>query len=163
MRVVADTNVLLSATFWAGDSNTIIQKVEMGDVGLILSKEIIGELSRVLAYKEIQDKIRNKSLEMKRTVERYVSLATVIEPSSEIAIIKDDPDDNKVLECAKDGKADFVISNDKHLLMVKEFEGIKIVTPKEFLGILRGPRNQDVSGEAALKGLPKENNWHIMK
>jgi len=49
-----------------------------------------------------------------------------------LSIIKDDLDDNKVLECAKAGKVDFIVSNDKHLLKLKNFEKIKIVSPKEF-------------------------------
>ena len=54
------------------------------------------------------------------------------EQLKKLSIIKDDLDDNKVLECAKAGKVDFIVSNDKHLLKLKNFEKIKIVSPKEF-------------------------------
>ena len=70
---------------------------------------------------------------MKITIEKIVSLSTIIKPVEKLIIVKDDPDDNKVLECAKAGKVDFVISNDNHLLKLKKFEKIKIASPRDFL------------------------------
>lgn len=70
-----------------------------------------------------------------RSVEKIIAIATLVEPVEKLNIVKEDPDDNMVLECAKAGKVDYIVSNDKHLLKLKEFEGIKIVTPKEFLQI----------------------------
>lgn len=133
MRITVDTNVLISATFWNGDSNRIIKKVEQKEIELVLSEDIIKEFSEVLNYKEIQDKIRNKNLEMKRTVAKIISLSALVEPTERFNVVKDDPEDNKFIECAKAGRVDFIISNDNHLLRIKEFEGIKIVSPKEFL------------------------------
>jgi len=61
----------------------------------------------------------------------------LVEPKEKFNTIKDDPSDNKIIECAKEGKSDFIITNDNHLLKLKEFEGIRIVTPKEFLKQLK--------------------------
>ena len=133
MRITVDTNVLVSASFWYGDSNEIIDRVERKDIELILSREIIEEFARVLNYKELKEKIKNKNLEMKRTIEKLVSIATMVEPNEKISIIKYDPDDNKILECAKTGKVDFIVSKDHHLLKLKKFGEILIVTPQEFL------------------------------
>lgn len=133
IRIVADTNVLISATFWDGNSNKIIEKVENKEIELLMSKEILEEFSRVLDYKEIQEKIKNKNLEMKRSVEKIISISIFVEPQEKFNIIKDDPDDDKFLDCAIAGKTDFIISQNKHLLKLKEFKGIKIITPKEFL------------------------------
>jgi len=135
MKITVDTNVLISATFWKGDSNVIIEKVENKKVELVLSRDIIKEFSEVLAYKEIQDKIKNKNLEMKRTAEKIEAISSIVELKQRFNIVKDDPDDNKVIECAKAGNVKFIISSDNHLLKIKEFEGIKIITPKEFLKI----------------------------
>ena len=133
MRITVDTNVLISATFWNGDSSRIMEKVERNEIELVLSKEIIKEFSEVLNYKEIQDKIRNKNLEMKRTVAKVVTLSLIVEPTEKLKVVKDDPDDDKFIECAKAGNANFIISNDNHLLKLKEFEGIRIVSPSDFL------------------------------
>jgi len=137
MKITADTNILISATFWNGDSNSIIEKAEKKEIELILSKEIIEEFAKVLDYDEIQDKIKNKNLEMKRTIEKIASIATIIEPTEKISLIKEDPDDNKILECAKAGKADFIITKDNHLLKLKEFDGIRIISPEEFMNRLK--------------------------
>ena len=80
MKITLDTNVLISATFWHGDSEKIIEKVEGKDIELILSKEIIEEFARVLRYKEIQEKVKNKNLEMKMTVEKIISISKIVEP-----------------------------------------------------------------------------------
>ncbi len=133
MKITVDTNVLVSATFWNGCSNEIINRVERKDIDLALSKEIIEEFAIVLSSEEIQEKIKNKYLEMKRTVGKIASISTIIEPLEKVDIVKEDPDDNKILECAKAGKVDFIISSDNHLLKIKKFEGMPILTPQEFL------------------------------
>jgi len=133
MRVTVDTNILVSATFWCGASDIIISQAESKSIQLILSEEIIKEYSNVLEYKEIQDKIKDKDIEMKRTVKKIISISTIIAPKEKINIVKDDSDNNKILECAKAGNVDYIVSNDKHLLKLGKFENIPIVTPEEFL------------------------------
>ncbi|MFH0752719.1 MAG: putative toxin-antitoxin system toxin component, PIN family [archaeon] len=88
MKITADTNVLVSATFWYGDSNRIIEKVERKEIELVLSKEILEEFSAVLDYKEIKDKIKGKGLEMKRTVEKIASISTIVKPKERVELIE---------------------------------------------------------------------------
>ena len=136
MKITADTNILISAIFWLGKSNEIIKKVENKEIELILSIEIINELTKVLDYEEIKNKIRDKGLEIRRTVEKIISISTIVEPLAKIEIIKEDIEDNIILECAKEGNADYIISQDKHLLKLRQFENIKIITPEEFLRLI---------------------------
>jgi len=136
MKITVDTNVLISATFWYGDSERIIEKIESKDIELVLSKEIIEEFARVLNYRDIKEKIKNKNLEIKRTVEKIISISKIVEPLEKLNIVNEDPDDNKILECAKSGEVDFIISNDNHLLKLKEFENIKIITSKMLIDII---------------------------
>jgi len=96
MKITADTNVLISATFWYGASDKILSKVEAKVLQLILSEDIIKEYARVLDYKEIQDKIKAKNLEMSRSLKKIVSVSKIIIPKEKLNIVKDDPDDNKV-------------------------------------------------------------------
>ena len=102
----------------------------------MISKEIIEEFVNVLGYEEIQQKIKNKNLEMKRTVEKIVFLSTIVEPKQSFNVVEDDSDDNKIIECAVEGDVDYIVSQDKHLLKLKEFNGIRIITPEEFLKIV---------------------------
>jgi uncharacterized protein len=98
-----------------------------------LSKDIIKEFIGVLNYEEIQDKIKDKNLEMQKTVEDILSISIIIEPQQKFDIIKDDVKDNIIIECAFEGKVDYIITNDKHLLKLKEFKNINIINPEEFL------------------------------
>lgn len=134
-KVTLDTNVLISATFWTGDSFKIMELAEQKKIECIISLEIIAEYHWVIQTDEILEKIKNKNLRMARIVQRVIDSSTIIEPTQRIDIIKEDPTDNKILECAKSGESDYIITNDNHLLRVKEFDGIKILTPSQFLNI----------------------------
>ena len=136
MKITVDTNILVSATFWYGDSYKIIEKVDNKEIELILSKEIIEEYIEVLNSKEIQEKIKKKNLEIKYTIEKIRTISQIVEKIRSIDIIKEDPTDNKFIECAIAGKATYIISKDNHLLKLKQFEKIKILKPEEFLKIL---------------------------
>ncbi|HLC78461.1 MAG TPA: putative toxin-antitoxin system toxin component, PIN family [Candidatus Nanoarchaeia archaeon] len=133
MKITTDTNVLISSTFWEGVSDKIMQKVENKEVELILSRELINEFMEVLDYDEIKDKIKDKNLKVRRSVEKIISISTIVEPSQKFEIVKDDLDDNMVINCAVEGNVDYVVTQDEHLLKIKEFKGIKIVKPEEFL------------------------------
>ena len=124
IRITEDTNVLISATFWHGDSEKIIDKVENKELILALSEPILEEYYRVLEYDEIKEKIKNKEINMKQSVLRISLISEIIEVKSKIDIIKDDPEDNKIIECAVDGNVNYIISKDKHLLKIKEYKGI---------------------------------------
>lgn len=136
MRVTVDANVLISSTFWCGSSDKIMERVESKEIELILSKEIIKEFMEVLEYEEIQQKIKNKNLDMKRTVEKIVSISTIVEPKQKLDVVKEDAKDNKIIECAFEGNAEYVVSQDNHLLKLDKFGEIKILTPEEFLKIV---------------------------
>jgi len=133
MKITVDTNILISATFWNGPSQRIITKVEDKEVTLILSNDIIEEYTEVLKYKDIQKKIIIKGLIQKHTVEKLISISTIIKPTIKINMVNEDPDDNKIIECAVSGKADYLISQDNHLLKLKTAYNIPIITPEKFL------------------------------
>ena len=136
MKICVDTNVLISATFWYGPSEVLLNKVDNKKIELVLSEEILSEFQKVLGYEDVQKKIKDKNLEMKYTAEKFRAMSTIVCPSTHFNSVKEDPSDNKILECAVEGKADFIVSQDKHLLSLGEFNGIKIVSPKEFLELL---------------------------
>ena len=136
MRITVDTNVLISATFWLGDSHKIIELAEQKKIDLILSEAIIEEYRDVLIYAEIQEKAKNKNLAMQWSVQKIFSLSKIVIPQRKVFVVHDDPDDNAILECALAGNVDYLITQDHHLLRLKAFEAIKILTPREFLQLL---------------------------
>lgn len=91
----------------------------------------------MLEYDEIKNKIKYKDLEMKRTVDEIVGMSAIVDPKERFNIIKEDPEDNIIIDCAVEGKVDYIVSKDNHLLKLKEFRGIKIVTPEKMIEILR--------------------------
>ncbi|MBI2658466.1 putative toxin-antitoxin system toxin component, PIN family [Candidatus Woesearchaeota archaeon] len=133
MKITVDTNILVSATFWNGASDKIISKVEAKEIELVLSAEILNEYAGVLEYDEIKSKIKDKNLETKRTISKIIAISSIIEPKIRLSVIKDDPDDDRILECAIAGRVDYIVSSNNHLLKLKTYEGIQIVTPQEFL------------------------------
>ena len=137
MKITLDTNILISATFWYGDSFEILERVEQKDFELILSKEILQEYTEVLDYKEIKEKILSKHLDFRKTVEKIISISTIVEPFQKVTAVIDDPDDNMILECAQAGDVDYIITKDLDLLRLNIFEGIRIVHPQEFLHLVK--------------------------
>ena len=136
-KVVVDTNIFVSAHLVAkGNPAKVINCWVEDKYTIILSTPIIEEIAKVL---------HRKGITIDR-IERLLFLIcqkAIMAPTKEkISVIKDDPNDNKFLECAVYSKADYIISGDKHLLDLEEYEGIKILTPKEFLEVLEKKENQ---------------------
>ncbi|MFH1247196.1 MAG: putative toxin-antitoxin system toxin component, PIN family [Candidatus Micrarchaeota archaeon] len=134
MKVVLDTNVLISATFWYGEASNIVELVHNRKIICFTSKALLEEYNSIVHSEEIVEKIQEKHLAIKSSLIKALEIFQVVEPKRKIDCIKDDPDDNRVLECAVEAQVDCIITYDKyHLLKLKEFEGIKIISPTEFL------------------------------
>ncbi len=128
MRVVFDTNIFISAfVIPHSQAEKAILKIIDGDDSLIISTEIIKEVLSVLSKKFNRDReaISHTAL--------YLSdLDELIKPGKKLNIFKDEPD-NRILECAIFGKADAIVTGDREMLKLKTYEGIKIITLKEYL------------------------------
>jgi putative PIN family toxin of toxin-antitoxin system len=138
MRITLDTNVLISATFWKGYSYEVIQLVLSNTIENVISPEILEEYNRILNSKRISDSVQNKKLAVQKAVNFIISNSIIVKPEFKVDIIKEDPADNRILECAISGKSEYIITHDNHLLKNEIFEGIRIITPKDFLEILFG-------------------------
>ena len=133
IKVVFDSNVLVSATFWTGDSFTVVNIADKGIIKNFLSKGIEAEYRRVIASEEIIEKQERLRLNIQKVVERVIISSIFVIPRRKIIAVKDDPDDDKIIECAVEGRVDYIITQDNHLLKMNGFEDIKIITPREFL------------------------------
>jgi putative PIN family toxin of toxin-antitoxin system len=129
IRVVLDTNVLVSALLFAGPIGRLVSLWRARRIMLLLSKDVFIEYLRVLTY----PKFKLSGEEIKAIVEEYVlpfaEMATVVEAPG---VIREDPADDKFLALAAAGRARYIVSGDKHLLALREYRGVKIVTPREF-------------------------------
>ena len=128
MKVVLDTNIFISGIFWKGSSNKVITNWKEGKFTLVTSLEAVSEIIKVL--KDFKIKLSDEMI--KEWVDLIVRNSMIVEPKEKIEAVKDDPKDNIFIETAVAGNVDYIISQDNHLLKLKEFRGIKIITPEEF-------------------------------
>ena len=128
MKVTVDTNFLISATQWDYSvAHKLLKKFILSDAEIFTTQDILDETAEVLE----RDFEYNKN-EVKNIIGKILLFAKQIKPKQKIDVIKDDPDDNKIIACAIESSSEYVITYDKHLLKLKEYKGIKIITPEEF-------------------------------
>jgi putative PIN family toxin of toxin-antitoxin system len=133
MRVILDTNIFVSGIHWKnGPSGRVIDLWLDNKFELIISQSIIDEIVETLS----DFKINLSFNDIIFWVSVLADYAVFVEPLFSLEVIKDDKDDNKFLEAGVEGNADYIISQDNHLLKLKEFKGIKIIKPEEFLRII---------------------------
>ncbi len=133
MRVVLDTNVLISATFWTGKPKQLLNKARQGKVAFLTSETLLQELNEVLMREAKPFKMSAE--EAARIVTAMRSLAEIISTHSRVTTCQDEKD-NRVLECALDGSADCIVTGDLHLLELNSVQGVKIMAVGEFLSKL---------------------------
>jgi putative PIN family toxin of toxin-antitoxin system len=137
MIVVLDTNVIISAFVSpSGPPAAIIDHWESDGFEVVTSRPLLEELERVLQYSRVQKYLTKSPREINRIVNRFKTAATVVEPQEKLTVIEQDPDDNRVLECAVAGMASYIISGNEHLLRIKKFSGIVILKPATFLTLI---------------------------
>jgi len=128
-RVVLDTNVTISALFWGGPPRDIYNLIRSGKLAMLVSEAMECEFIRVLGY----ERFGLSAPEIMPLIRNIRSYATPVAPRAKLAVITADPTDNIFLECALEGKADYIISGDKHLIDLKVYEGIPIIKARDFL------------------------------
>ena len=127
MKIVVDTNVVISGIFFGGVPRKIVEAVADGAIDAYATAEILDEYMGIIAsmLERKQGRI-NQSI-----LSPLFSSIKIIETASRIEVCRD-PDDNKFIECAVDAKALYIVSGDNDLLDINEYDGICIITAKEF-------------------------------
>ncbi|MCM1047798.1 MAG: putative toxin-antitoxin system toxin component, PIN family [Clostridiales bacterium] len=127
MRIVIDTNVLISGIFFGGFPRKILSAVVGKQITACATAEIIDEYEEI-----VQEMIDRKQGNINRAIlSPLIKALEIIEPVTHVEICRDSADD-KFLGCAKDSNALYIVSGDKDLLVLKEYENIQIVTAKDF-------------------------------
>jgi len=129
LRVVLDTNVLISGIFFSGPPARILQAWREARFELLLSRPILEE------YQRVTDVLNRKfpSVDASKIIRLIAIHSRMIDTEGVSIVVSQDPDDDKFIECAIAGQADVIVSGDKHLLEIEEFEDIQILAPREFL------------------------------
>jgi hypothetical protein len=129
IRVVIDTNVVISALLFGGIPGKLLKLWKNEYIKPLISKEIIDEYLKVLAYPKF--KLSGEEINY-LLYQEILPFFEIITAKHILPIIKEDPDDDKFIRCAQAGKAEIIISGDKHLLALKSYRKIKILSPSEF-------------------------------
>lgn len=129
MRVVLDTNVLISAVISTGVPHDVVVAGYDGEFQLIVSEATVAEFRETL--RNYPDRF-GLTEEVRTEVETLQYFAEFVDPDEEITAVEDDPDDDKFLEAAVTGDAGYLVSGDEHLLALDSFRDVEIVTPRTF-------------------------------
>lgn len=128
-RIVVDTNIMVSALLFGGNPREVLLQAIRGEIGLGMSPAMLYELQGVLSRKK-----SGLAEQLVETVMNEVKgLSDMVFPRRSVSVIEGDPDDNMVLECALEYRAQAIISGDEHLLVLAAFEDIPILTPAQYL------------------------------
>ncbi len=127
MKIVVDTNVVISGVFFGGNPRKIVEAIVDGAINAYATAEIVDEYMEI-----IESMIARKQGKISLSIlSPLFSSLKVIEGKTDIAICRD-PDDDKFIECAVDAKALYIVSGDNDLLDIEAYDGIQIITAKEF-------------------------------
>lgn len=132
LRVVLDTNVLVSAIISDAKSRELLRRGIANQFFIITSDLILKELVNVLN----RPKFKTSEDEINRIISAFIESAEIVSIKSKFMAVEKDPKDNIIIETAYDGNADLIVSGDSHLLTLKSFRGIKIMTVENTLQFL---------------------------
>jgi putative PIN family toxin of toxin-antitoxin system len=133
LRVVIDTNVVLSALLFGGKPRKVLEAAFEGNIQLYTSGVLLTELERVLG----REKFGFSPRFIQNILVEITNISEWTETNQSMTIIKEDPTDNRIIECAIEAEAHYIITGDNHLLRLEQIEGIKIVNPDKMLEILK--------------------------
>jgi putative PIN family toxin of toxin-antitoxin system len=133
MKIVLDANIFISSFFWGGNPRKVLERVIAGTDELFITKEILDEINNVIG----RPKFHTDENEINYFINLIEEIATKIVSKRRINNGSRDKTDNKYIECGITAHIDYIISGDIHLLEMKEYENLKIVTAKEYLEIIK--------------------------
>ena len=131
ITAVFDTNILFSATGWRGNPFQCVERARAGEIQAVTCPELVEELAEKLELR-----LHFSAEQVAETLADYLGFLRVVQIPKVLIAVPRDPEDNMVLECAIEGQAQYVVSGDNDLLVLKEFRGIPIVRASEFLKVM---------------------------
>jgi putative PIN family toxin of toxin-antitoxin system len=156
MRAVADTNILVSGLLWHGPPRNVLDAARAGHLSLFTTASLLAELQDVLLRPKFAERLKRAGFTADELVVGYAALASLVQPAAMEPVITADPDDDAVLACAIAARANVIVSGDPHLLHLRDYRGIRILTAVQLLAELAGkPATQ--GGENAPSAAAEES------
>lgn len=136
MRIVIDTNIWIAGLLWRGPAERLLRCAEKGKLTLCMAYQMVLELEEVLAYERLQPRLSILGQTPAQLAAYALSLSSAFSVRrTGTPIVAADPDDDIFLLCAMEASASYVVTHDKHLLTLKSFEGISIVSLEDFMNL----------------------------
>ena len=133
MKVVPDTNTVVSGLLWHGAPREVLDLARAGKITLFTSPGLLAELRDVLKRPKFAGRLKKVGTTPRKLSLQFAALAKLAHPKAIEAVILADPDDDAVLACALAADANVITSGDSHLLELKSYRGITILTARELL------------------------------
>lgn len=131
LRVVLDTNIYISAILFGGSPEKILDLAEAGELKVFISPAITEELQRILSQK-----FNWQAADIDKTARVISGFTNLVNPKVSVNILKRDPSDNRILECALEAKAELIVTGDTILQQLKQYKGMTIISPRQFMDTL---------------------------
>ncbi len=129
MKIILDTNVLISGIFFSGPPSQILKAWQKGKIQIAISKEILSEYHRVA--EELSKKF--PSVDISQILELFTVHAEMVNTQELEVLVCEDPDDNMFISCALGSKSKIIVSGDKHLLKISGYQEIEVLKPRVFI------------------------------
>ena len=136
IRVVLDTNIIISGSLWSGTPHHVISLAKQNRINALTSETILDELRDVLQRPKFAERLAATGQSVEAIVDEYLHYAAITEPAAIASVIERDPDDDAVLACALGGDAQFIVTGDEHLLALQTFRDIQIMDAHQFLNLI---------------------------
>lgn len=136
MRIVLDTNVIVSALIWRGPPYELLQMAIDGVADLCTSLPLLDELHEVLMRDHLSTRLGQRHVSVEDAVTLYGDLAFIVSPILTPRVVPGDADDDHVIAAAIAARADLLVSGDRHLLILGSHRSIRIVTPAEAVRLI---------------------------
>ena len=132
IRVTADSNIYISALHFGGPPDEFLELARNGIIELTISDDILAEVARVL-----RDKFGWSREAVSMAQARIADFTVRVAPTQKLDAVREDPADNRILECAVEGKSGYLVMRDHHLLKLKSFGGTQMIKVADFLHVVR--------------------------
>jgi putative PIN family toxin of toxin-antitoxin system len=132
VRVTADSNIYISALHFGGPPDKFLDLARTGIIELTISDDILAEVTRVR-----RDKFGWSKEALSMAQARIADFTVRVAPAQKLDAVREDPADNRILECAVEGKSEYLVTRDHHLLKLKSFRGAQMIKVADFLDVVR--------------------------
>jgi len=133
MRIVADTNIIVSGFLFGGVPLRVLNAGKIGIIELCTSQALLDEFAEVIERPHFDRKFDETGISRRRMVSDYAAISTVVTTATLGEQVSRDPDDDEVIACAVAADCEFIVTGDHDLLVLEEYRNIKIMTAAEFL------------------------------